>query len=170
MDSYSVFGDRHFSMETEILEVDLRKFTPTDFYNKKVLISAIFLSRNGGRKISEWLKENPQLVLKQDQKNSKDRWGKMSSFFQTTAFFNLESESSDGYDGRRIITPAYELSDLLTTEQLSQTPTMIELYFGILKKYPEHMERVYSCSRDDVDSDTYLKWMNPKLLIKDTTS
>jgi len=66
-------------METEILEVDLRKFTSTDFYNKKILISAIFVSRNGGRKISEWLKENPQLVLKQDQKNSKDSWGKMSS-------------------------------------------------------------------------------------------
>lgn len=166
MDSYSVFGDRHFSMETEILEVDLRKFTPTDFYNKKVLISAIFLSRNGGRKINEWLKENPKLVLKQDQKNSKDSWGKNSSFFQNTAFFNLESESSDGYDGRRIITPAYELSDLLTTEQISQTPTMIELYFGILKKYPEYMERVYSCYKGDVDIDTYLKWMNPKSLIK----
>jgi len=43
---------------------------------------------------------------------------------------------------------------------------MIELYFGILKKYPEHMERVYSCYKDDVDIDTYLKWMNPKSLIK----
>lgn len=166
MSSYSVLSDRHFSMETEILEVDLRKFTSTDFYNKKILISAIFISRNGGRKINKWLEDNPQLVLKKYQKNSKDSWGKMSSFFQNTAFFNLESESSDGYDGRRIITPAYELSDLLTTEQISQTPTMIELYFGILKKYPEHIERIYSCYKDDVDVNTYRKWMNPKSLIK----
>ena len=39
MDSYSVFSDMNFSMETEILEVDLRNFTATDFYNKKILIS-----------------------------------------------------------------------------------------------------------------------------------
>ena len=134
MDSYSVFSDMNFSMETEILEVDLRNFTATDFYNKKILISAIFLSRNGGRKISEWLKENPQLVLKQDQKNSKDRWGKMSSFFQTTAFFNLESESSDGYDGRRIITPAYELSHstLFASTLLSESFALLANRFSSL--------------------------------------
>lgn len=166
MNSYSIFGDIHFLMETEILQADLRNFTASDFYNKKILISAIFVSRNGGRKISEWLGKNPQLVLKTDEKKSKDRWGKQSSFFQTTAFFNLETESSDGYDGQRIITPAYELSDNLTADQISQTPTIIELYFGILKKYPEHIEGVYSCYRSDVDDDTYLKWMNPKSLIK----
>lgn len=168
MSCHSVLFDKHFSMETEILEVDLRQFTLTDFYNKKVLVCAIELSRNGGRKISEWLGNNPQLVLNQNHKNSEDSWGKMTSFFQNTAFFNLESESSDGYDGRRIITPVYELSDTLTIEQISQTPTMIELYLGILKKYPEHMYRVYSCYKPDVDINTYLRWMHPKALLKST--
>lgn len=144
----------------------LEKLSFEEFYNKKIVIHRIALFRDGGVLIAKWLIENEHLILKTSKSSSKSRWGVDRSYFRDTAFFSLESQSSDGCPDGCLITPIYKIPPSLTTEQINQTPTLLELFFGIMKKYPEQVHHIHAQIKDDLDDIEYLEWMHPKSLIE----
>ena len=111
---------------------DLKSLTFNEFYNRRVVISRISLLRNGGILLSQWLTDNEHLVLSSSRSSSKSKWGKQSSHLQKTAFFHAENQFSDNCPDGCLITPCYKILDSLTVEQINQTPTIAELFFGMM--------------------------------------
>lgn len=145
---------------------DLKSLTFNEFYNRRVVISRISLLRNGGILLSQWLTDNEHLVLSSSRSSSKSKWGKQSSHLQKTAFFHAENQFSDNCPDGCLITPCYKILDSLTVEQINQTPTIAELFFGIMKKYPEQIQNTIAHIKYDMDDITYLTCMHPKFLIQ----
>ena len=153
-----------------ISEAELKTLTFEDLYKRRIVIHRISLLRDGGVLITKWLHGNEHLVLKKEKISSKSRWGREWSHLKDTAFFNLESNYSDGCPDGCLITPIYKIPESLTAEQISQTPTLSELFLGLVKKYPEQFHHIHAAVRNDLDDVAYLEWMHPKALIKGATS
>jgi hypothetical protein len=153
-----------------ISEAELKTLTFEDLYKRRIVIHRISLLRDGGVLITKWLHDNEHLVLKKEKISSKSRWGREWSHLKDTAFFNLESNYSDGCPDGCLITPIYKIPESLTAEQISQTPTLSELFLGLVKKYPEQFHHIHAAVRNDLDDVAYLEWMHPKALIKGATS
>lgn len=149
-----------------IHDKELIGLTFNDFFRQKIVISRISLLRDGGVFLDQWLSQNQHLVLSTSTSRSKSKWGRESSLFRNTAFFCAESQRSDGTPDVCLITPIYKISDSLTAEQINQTPTLIELYLGIVKKYPKQIHHILCHIQDDLDDRAYLEWMHPKSLLK----
>ncbi|WP_151805169.1 hypothetical protein [Acinetobacter bereziniae] len=153
-----------------ISEAELKTLKFEDLYKRRIVIHRISLLRDGGVLMTKWLHDNEHLVLKKEKISSKSRWGREWSHLKDTAFFNLESSYSDGCPDGCLITPIYKIPESLTAEQISQTPTLSELFLGLVKKYPEQFHHIHAAVRNDLDDVAYLEWMHPKALIKGTTS
>ncbi|WP_421833025.1 hypothetical protein ACOQNK_17730 [Acinetobacter baumannii] len=151
----------HFISDKEFIGL-----TFDDFYRRKIDVIQISLGRNAGIAIDKWLSANGHLVLHSSTSSTKSKWGREGSHDRDTAFFKVENKTSDGTPDGCLIKPAYKLPLSLTTDQISQTPTLIELYFGILKKYPEEVHHILCNIQDDLDDRAYLEWMHPKSLLK----
>lgn len=147
---------------------ELKNLQFEDFYNRKIVIYSISLLCDGSSLISKWLDNNEHLILKRDKISSTSRWGREWSHLQKTAFFTLESSYSDGCPDGCTITPTYKIPESLTVEQIKQTPTISELFFGFIKKYPEHINNIHAEVKADIEDIAYLEWMHPKTLIKKT--
>lgn len=142
---------------------ELKNLTFKDFYYQKIVIDRIDLDRYDH--ISEWLDKNSHLILERDQKRSDSRWGRNVSRSRYTAYFCLTCDLHNGCGEGANITPQYRKYNTLTHEQTNQTLTMSELFFGLMKKYPDHIRYVFSNNRYDLDHIDYLKIMHPKALI-----
>lgn len=148
---------------------ELKNLRFEDFYSRRIVIYSISLLRDGGVLATKWLNDNEHLVLKRDKISSTSRWGREWSHLKDTAFFTLESSYSDGCPDGCTITPTYKIPESFTVEQIKQTPTISELFFGIIKKYPEQIHNIHAEVKADIDDIAYLEWMHPKALIKKTT-
>ncbi|MFX6895536.1 hypothetical protein ABTH72_19120, partial [Acinetobacter baumannii] len=67
------------------------------------------------------------------------------------------------------ITPNYKIPEILTEDQISRTPTMAELLFGLIKKYPQYINQI-DIVTGALDDISYLKLMHPKSLNSILTS
>lgn len=149
-----------------ISETELKTLKFEDLYNRRIVIYRMSLSRNTGILITQWLYNNKHLILEERSNSSKSKWGRNSSTLIYTAFFKAESSYSDNYPDGCLITPLDKIPETLTAEQISQTPTIAELFLGLVKKYPNGFHNVYGKVKNDLDDIKYLEWMHPKALIK----
>lgn len=153
-----------------ISEAELKTLKFEDLYKRRIVIERISLLRDAGILITKWLQDNKHLVLDESRTSSKSKWGRESSTLRDTAFFKAESSYSDSLPDGCLITPIYKFRESLTDEQISQTPTLSELFLGLVKKYPEQFHHIHAVVRNDLDDVAYLEWMHPKALIKSDIS
>lgn len=136
-----------------------------EFFQRKVCIIHISLWSRAGSLITEWLTANKQLILSTSKDSTDNKWGGREwSRNYETAYFRLESQFSDGCPNGAIITPTYQVKDSLTDTQINDTPTIAELYFGIIKKYPNEVQSISAQYKPEIDNETYFSWMHPKEL------
>jgi hypothetical protein len=139
---------------------ELKNFSFEDFYKSKIVVTGIVLDSYMNTLLREWFDKNPDLVLRSWKFSNKSKWDgeREVEYFRATAFFTWEySNQIDAC----YLTPNYKIHEVLTLDQINSTPTMAELLFGLLKKYPQYIKEIKLVTGilDDVN---YLKIMHPK--------
>lgn len=142
---------------------ELRGLSFEDFCRFKIVVTSIFLDAYVKTLLMQWFDNNQDLVLDSWKISSTSKWDgeREVEYFKATAFFVWECSNEANSDCS--IIPNYKISEGVTLDQISRTPTIIELLFGLLKKYPQYINRinVVTGALDDV---SYLKIMHPKSL------
>ncbi|MDC5467511.1 hypothetical protein NRA61_18370 [Acinetobacter baumannii] len=138
-----------------------------DILDKQISLISLNLDSTAAHLFSNWLERNPELILGESSSKNDGRWGLEWNITLSTAFFSLDYEYSDGCVNGGSVSPNYNPVPELSEYQLKNTPTILELYLGFLKKYPKNMNAIRAKPEPELDRFTYLSRIHPKSLYID---